>query len=88
MKSENHLIITGSVISDVNPSSRHSFIRFRIVHSFGGGRKPLIQDCFQITKPEMEPHIPWKGDVVKIRAYLQMHGEKIEAIVKALDIEP
>ena len=87
MKSENHLIITGTVISDVaiNPGQIH--FRFRIIHNFGGGRPPLTLNCVQIVKPGTEPKLPQKGDAVRIRAYLRIHAERIEAVVKSIDID-
>ena len=87
MKSENHLIITGPVISDVaiNPGQIH--FRFRIIHNFGGERPPLTLNCVQIVKPGTEPKIPQKGDAVRIRAYLRIHAERIEAVVKSIDID-
>ena len=87
MKSENHLTITGFVISDVaiNPGRTH--FRFRIIHNFGGGRPPLVLDCVQIVRPGTDPKIPKKGDSVRIRAYLRMYAERIEAVVKSMDIE-
>jgi len=88
MKSENHLIITGTVISDVTPKPGQSFTRFHIVHNFGGGKKPLFLDCVQIIKPGMEQQIPRKGNAVRVRAYLRMGADRIEAFVKSMDIEP
>ena len=88
MKSENHLIITGIVVSDVIPNPGKAHVRFRIVHNYGGGRKPLYLDCVQIVKPGTEPKIPQKGDTLRIRAYLRMRAESIEAVVKSMDIEP
>ena len=87
MKSENHLIITGIVISDVSPTPEQTLIRFRIVHNFGGGRKPLFLDCVQIVRPGTEARTPQKGDIVRVRAYLRMHADSIEAVVKSMDIE-
>lgn len=88
MKSENHLIITGTVITDVNPTLGQSIVRFRIAHYFVGGKKPLFLDCVQIIKPGTDPEIPRKGDCVRVRAYLQMHGESIEAVVKSFVVMP
>ena len=88
MKSENHLIITGTVITDVNPIPGKSFIRFRIAHYFVGGKKPLFLNCVQIFKPGTESQIPRRGDTIRIRAYLQMRADHIVAVVKSLDIEP
>lgn len=88
MKSENHLIITGTVITDVNPIPGKSFVRFRIAHYFVGGKMPLFLDCVQIIKPGMEQQIPRKGNAVRVRAYLRMGAERIEAFVKSMDIEP
>ena len=82
MKSENHLIITGAIVSDpvANPSKR--YIRFRLVHNFGGGRKPLFLDCVLINKAGID--IPPKGTLVKICAYLSMRADRIEAVVKSI----
>lgn len=88
MKSENHLILTGIVVSVANPQPGQSLVRFRIVHNFGGGRKPLTLDCIQIAKPNTETRIPQKGNFVRLRAYLRMRAESIEAVVKSMDIEP
>ena len=88
MKSENDLKITGTVVSDVNLTSGQSSTRFRIAHNFGGGKKPLFLDCVQIIKPGTDPEIPRKGDCVRVRAYLQMHGESIEAVVKSFVVMP
>lgn len=88
MKSENHLIITGTVITDGNPNPGKSFVRFRIAHYFKSGKKPLLLDCIQIIKPATESQIPRKGDTVRIRAYLRMRANGIEAVVKSMDIEP
>ena len=88
MKSENHLIITGTVITDVNSTLGKSFVRFRIAHYFEGGKKPLFLDCVQIIKPGTESQIPRKGDAVRIRAYLRMRANGIETAVKSMDIEP
>ena len=87
MKSENHLIITGIVISDVaiNPGQIH--FRFRIIHNFGGGRPSFTLNCVQIVRPGTEPKIPKKGDAVRIRAYLRINAERIEAVVKSIDID-
>ena len=87
MKSKNHLIITGFVQSDVTPTPEQSLIRFRIFHNFGGGRKPLFLNCCQIIPPGTAPLTLRKGDVVKLRAYLRMHAETIEAVVKSMEIE-
>lgn len=87
MKSENHLIITGIVISDVAIKPEQPYVRFRIIHSLGIGSKPLFLDCLQIVKPGTEPKIPQKGDAVRIRAYLRIHAERIEAVVKSIDID-
>lgn len=88
MKSENHLIITGTVITDVNSTLGKSFVRFRIAHYFEGGKKPLFLDCVQIIKPGMESQTPRKGDAVRVCAYLQIRADHIEAVVKSMDIEP
>lgn len=88
MKSENHLIITGTVITDVNPIPGKFFVRFRIAHYFVGGKKPLFLNCVQIFKPGTESQTPRKGDAVRIRAYLRMRANGIEAAVKSMDIEP
>lgn len=88
MKSENHLIITGTVITDVNPIPGQSFVRFRIAHYFEGGKKPLFLDCVRIIKPGTESQTPRKGDAVRVCAYLQMRADYIVAVVKSMDIEP
>ena len=88
MKSENHLIITGTVITDVNPIPGQSFVRFRIAHYFEGGKKPLFLNCVQIFKPGTESQTPRKGDAVRVCAYLQMRADYIVAVVKSMDIEP
>ena len=77
MKSENHLTITGTVITDLNPIPGKFFVRFRIAHYFVGGKKPGT-----------ESQTPRKGDVVRVCAYLQMRADHIVAVVKSLDIEP
>lgn len=88
MKSENHLVITGIVISDVAIKPGQPYVRFRIIHSQGIGSKPLFLDCLQIIKPGTEPRIPKKGDSVRVRAYLRSRTNGIEAVVKSMDIEP
>ena len=88
MKSENHLVITGIVTSDVAIKLEQPYVRFRIIHSLGIGSKPLFLDCLQIIKPGTEPRIPRKGDSVRVRAYLRMRANGIEAVVKSMDIEP
>ena len=87
MKSENHLVITGIVLSDVTPSPEQTLIRFRIVHNFGGGKKPLFLDCVLILRPGTETGAPKKGDLVRVRAYLRQSTDNIVAVVKSLDIE-
>ncbi len=88
MKSENHLVITGIVTSDVAIKPEQPYVRFRIIHSLGIGSKPLFLDCLQIIKPGTEPRIPKKGNSVRVRAYLRMKANGIEAVVKSMDIEP
>lgn len=88
MKSENDLKITGIVVSDITPKPGQNKVKFRIVHYFGERKKPLFLDCIQIIKPGMESPVPQKGNAVRVRAYLQMRGDRIEAIVKSLDFEP
>ena len=88
MKSENHLVITGIVVSDVAIKPEQPYVRFRIIHSLGIGSKPLFLDCLQIIKPGTEPRIPRKGDSVRVRPYLRMRANGIEAVVKSMDIEP
>ena len=88
MKSENHLVITGIVTSDVAIKPEQPYVRFRIIHSLGIGSKPLFLDCLQIIKPGTEPRIPRKGDSVRVRAYLRPRTNGIEAVVKYMDIEP
>ena len=88
MKSENHLVITGIVTSDVAIKPEQPYVRFRILHSLGIGSKPLFLDCLQIIKPGTEPRIPKKGDSVRVRAYLRSRANGIEAVVKSMDIEP
>ena len=87
MKSENNLIITGIVISDVSPTPEQTLIRFRIAHNFGGGKKPLFLDCIQISSPGTETRPLQKGDCVRVRAYLRQHTGRIEAVVKSMDVE-
>ena len=87
MKSENDLVITGTVVTDVQLNPGQTITRFRLVHNFGGGRKPLFLDCVQIVRPGTEARTPQKGDIVRVRAYLRMHAESIEAVVKSMDIE-
>ena len=88
MKSENHLVITGIVTSDVAIKPEQTYVRFRIFHSQGIGSKPLFLDCLQIIKPGTVPRIPQRGDSVRVRAYLRMRANGIEAVVKSMDIEP
>ncbi len=87
MKSENDLLITGIVVSDVQAEPGQTFIRFRLVHNFGGGRKPLFLDCVLIRGQRTALPVPRKGDQVRVRAYLRMRSDLIEAVVKTLLIE-
>ena len=82
MKSENHLIITGTIVSDPVANPSKTYVRFRLVHNFGGGKEPLFLDCVLITKAG---DIPRRGAVVKICAYLRMRAGKIEAVVKSFN---
>ena len=86
MKSENRVIITGVIASDpvANPSKTH--YRFRLVHNFGGGRRPLILDWVLIKKTGLD--IPHKGVLVRVSAYLRMHADRIEAVVKTINTQP
>lgn len=87
MKSENDLIITGCVLTDVQLVPGQTITRFRIVHNFGGHKKPLFLDCVLILGNKAGLPVPKKGDQVRVRAYLRMRSEHIEAIVKSLTIE-
>lgn len=87
MKSENDLIITGTVTSDVQPVLGQTIIRFRIVHTFGGRNSPLFLDCVLIVGRRTDVLIPRKGDQVRVRAYLRMRSGSIEAVVKSLQIK-
>ena len=87
MKSENDLIITGTVTSDVQPGLGQTIIRFRIVHNFGGRNSPLFLDCVLIVGRRTDVLIPRKGDQVRVRAYLRMRSGGIEAVVKSLQIK-
>ena len=88
MKSENHLVITGIVTSDVAIKPEQPYVRFLIIHSLGIGSNPLFLDCLQIIKPGTEPRIPRTGTSVRVRAYLRSKANGIEAVVKSMDIEP
>jgi len=87
MKSENDLIITGTVTSDVQPAPGQTTIRFRIVHNFGGRNSPLFLDCILIVGRRTDVLVPRKGDQVRLRAYLRMRSGSIEAVVKSLQIK-
>ena len=87
MKSENDLIITGTVASEVKMNPGQTSIRFRIVHNFGGGREPLFLSCVLILRKKAKLPIPQKGNQVRVRAYLRMHSGLIEAVVKSLTIQ-
>lgn len=85
MKSENNLTITGIVITDVKLLPNQKYVRFRLVHNFGGGKRPLYLDCVLIDKPGSG--VPHKGASIRVRAYLRMRGDAVEAVIKSFDIE-
>ena len=85
MKSVNDLTISGTIVSDVTPKPGQASVRFRLVHNFGGGRKPLYLDCFLVLGVGV--NVPKKGAAIRVRAYLRMRGESFEAVVKSIDIE-
>ena len=87
MKSENDLLITGIVTSEVQVNPGQTVIRFRIVHNFAGGREPLFLDCVLILKKGSGLPVPQKGDEVRVRAYLRIRTGLIEAVVKSLTIK-
>ncbi len=85
MKSENDLVITGTVVTDVQLNPGQTITRFRLVHNFGGGRKPLFLDCVLIHRSGLP--VPRKGDRILTHSYLRMRAGRIQAVVKTLLIE-
>lgn len=74
MKSQNNLIITGSVISVI---SAPPLTRFTIVHYFRNKKPPLYLWCVTTQEIALE-----KGDKVSISAYIRPRNHGIEAYVK------
>ena len=86
MKSENNLIITGIVATDIQWNRRHTVARFSIIHNFSRDKKPIFLDCVLILKNLPGQPVPQKGDQVRISAYLRMNERRFEAVVKSLTI--
>ena len=86
MKSQNELVITGAIVSDVPDASERTAIRFRLAHNFGGGKETLFLPCVVFMKPTV-PLVPGKGTEVVVHAYLRAYKGKIEAVVKSITIK-
>lgn len=86
MKSQNELVITGTIVSDVPDASERTAIRFRLAHNFGGGKETLFLPCVVFMKPTV-PLVPGKGTEVEVHAYLRSYKGKIEAVVKSIIIK-
>ena len=87
MKSENNLIITGIVATDIQWNRRYSVARFSIIHNFSRDKKPLFLDCVLILRNGSGLLVPGKGNQVRITAYLRMNDRRFEAVVKSLTIK-
>lgn len=83
MKSQNELIISGIVVSDVpDATAGQSVVRFRLAHNFGGGRETLFLPCVVFQKTDKQLSVPGKGTAVAINATLSAYKGQIQAIVK------
>ena len=83
MKSQNELIITGAIATDVPASTDgQNMVRFRLAHNFGGGRETLFLPCIVFQKPDRQIFVPEKGTIVTIKATLSAYKGQIQAIVK------